>query len=227
MALSALSCNEDEIHTYSGPDAANIRINNSDSVEMSFLSFSPTVTEFTYEAALRIQGASKAYDRKIVLSLGDRTTGTAGTNFAVDTEVTIPAGEVSVLLPVVLYKTGLTETEGGYAVELVVTAGTDFIPGVYDRIKIGFSADFPSDWWASTGPVGAIPFMWGRCTKKKYELVYDYLGTIDLKSLAGWNYTPMIAIANALNSLLEQYEQEHGEPMLDYDNSKIWFSGST
>lgn len=99
--------------------------------------------------------------------------------------VTIPAGETSVIVPVKVYKKGLADIEGGLVVELVVGASKDFIPGVYGKMKLSFAGDFPKNWYASTtSDVGAIPYFWGKCTKNKYQFVFEHLGTIDLKDYA-------------------------------------------
>ena len=94
-------------------------------------------------------------------------------------------------------------------------------------MKLAFSGDFPKDWYSSTGDVGAIPFFWGKCTKAKYEFVYNYIGTIDLKQWANWDYTPIIAMQGELNAELDRIAAETGERVKDDDGSDMYFSANT
>ncbi|MFR7811312.1 MAG: hypothetical protein ACLU4N_19810 [Butyricimonas faecihominis] len=123
----------------------------------------------------------------------------------------------------------MADIEGGLVFELVIGTSDDFIPGVYGKMKLSFAGYFPKNWYASTtSDVGAIPYFWGKCTKNKYQFVFEHLGTIDLKDYAGWNYTPIIAMQNELNAKLEKYAADHdGEWLPDDDGSKMWFSAGT
>ena len=230
VSFFMISCSEDKIETYSGPDAVNMWIGTTrDSAEMSFLALEPTLTEYDFNVELRIQSGLRNEDRDVKINLGELTTAVAGENFEVAENVTIPAGETSVIVPVKVYKKGLADIEGGLVVELVIGTSDDFIPGVYGKMKLSFAGDFPKNWYASTtSDVGAIPYFWGKCTKNKYQFVFEHLGTIDLKDYAGWNYTPIIAMQNELNAKLEKYAADHdGEWLPDDDGSKMWFSAGT
>lgn len=222
-----VACQEDEIETYHGPDAVNLLVQRKDSAEFSFLNAAPSLQEYIFEIEVQIQTIVQDRDRVVNLGLGDRTTGKLGTNFEVAKSVTIPAGETTVILPVKVFKEGLKDIEGGLVADIVVEPSVDFIAGVYGKMKLAFSGDFPKDWYSSTGDVGAIPYFWGKCTKAKYEFVYNYIGTIDLKQWANWDYTPIIAMQGELNAELDRIAAETGERVKDDDGSDMYFSANT
>lgn len=222
-----VACQEDEIETYHGPDAINLLIQRKDSAEFSFLSAPPSLEEYVFEVEVQIQTVAQDKDRVVNLGIGKYTTGELGTNFEVAKNVAIPAGETSVILPVKVFKEGLKDIEGGLVADIIVEPSADFVAGVYGRIKLKFSGDFPQNWYSSTGNVGAIPYIWGRCTKAKYEFVYNYIGTIDLKKWASWDYNIIIAMQNELNAELDRIAAETGERVKDDDGSDMKFSATT
>lgn len=227
MQVIFVACQEDEIETYHGPDAVNLLIQRKDSAEFSFLSAAPSLQEYVFEVEVQIQTVTQDRARVVNLGIGSRTTAKLDTNFEVAQSVTIPAGEVSAILPVKVFKKGLKDIEGGLVADIMVEPSADFVAGVYGKIKLVFSGDFPMDWYSSTGNVGAIPYMWGKCTKAKYEFVYNYIGTIDLKQWAGWDYNPIIAMQNELNGELDRIARETGKRVKDDDGSDMWFSSTT
>ena len=95
------------------------------------------MTEYDFNVELRIQSVLRNEDRDVKINLGELTTAVAGENFEVAENVTIPAGETSVIVPVKVYKKGLADIEGGLVVELVIGTSDDFIPGVYGKGKEG------------------------------------------------------------------------------------------
>lgn len=222
-----VACQEDEIETYHGPDAVNLLVNSRDSAEFSFLNAAPSLEEYVFEVEVQIQTVSQDRDRVVNLGIGSRTTGVLGTNFEVAKSVTIPAGETSVVLPVKVFKAGLKDVEGGLVADIAVEPSADFVAGVHGKMKLMFSGDFPKEWYSSTGDVGAIPYFWGKCTKAKYEFVYNYIGTIDLKKWANWDYTPIIAMQGELNAELDRIAAETGERVKDDDGSDMYFSANT
>lgn len=228
VAFFIAGCNEDEIETYSGPDAVNLQIQRKDSAEFSFLTVDPLIEEYTFNVEVRIQSVMQERERVVNIGLGERTTGEQHVNFEVADKVTIPAGETSVILPVKVFKKGLVDIEGGLVADIKVLPSVDFIPGVYGKMKLAFSGDFPKDWYSSSGDVAAIPYMIGKCTKAKYQFVFEHLKTIDLVAYASWNYAPIIALRDELNNKLDQYAAANGGKRLpDDDGSDMYFSANT
>lgn len=223
-ALSFVACQEDEIEKYSGPGAVNMRIFGRDSAEFSFLTVAPKTEEYVFNVDVNIQTVIADYDRTVNIGLGERTTGVLGTNFEVADQVVIPAGETSVVLPVKVFKQGLVDIEGGLVADIVVKTSDDFIGGVHDKVKLAFSGDFPKDWYSSSGDLAAIPFMIGKCTKAKYQFLFDHIGTIDLVDYASWDYGPIIALRSELNAKLDRIAAENGGVRLkDDDGSDMIF----
>ncbi len=62
------------------------------------------MTEYDFNVELRIQSVLRNEDRDVKINLGELTTAVAGENFEVAENVTIPAGETSVIVPVKVYK---------------------------------------------------------------------------------------------------------------------------
>lgn len=225
--ILAVSCGEDQIATYSGPDAANLQINRKDSAEISFLSFEPSVSEYIFEVEVQVQSVLSDKNREVKVGIGEKTTAVAGTNFEMPDHVVIPAGAVSVVLPVKVFKEGLADIDGGVVVEIVVLPSADFVGGVKAKMKLSFSGDFPKAWYASNDVNTASRFL-GKCTKAKYQFVYDYLGTIDLAPYSDWTYTKMQALVTDLNTALDKYAADHGgERLKDDDGSDMRFSANT
>ncbi|MEG2791621.1 MAG: DUF4843 domain-containing protein, partial [Odoribacter sp.] len=205
ISLFAVSCSEDQIANYSGPDAINLRINQKDSAETSFLAMDPAISEYTFNVEVEIQSLMVEKDREVNFALGNRTTAVVETNFVTPLKITIPAGKTSAILPVTVYKKGLVDVPGGLAVELVVLPSTDFVPGVYGKVKLAFSGDFPKNWYSSKGNASILNSFIGKCTKNKYQFVFDYLKTIDMAAYTGWDYGPMTALKDELNTKLDAY----------------------
>lgn len=228
LAFFMASCSEDEVETYSGPNAINLLIQNRDSAEFSFLTVDPSMQEYVFNVGVQIQSEKKDKDREVRFGLGDRTTAVLGKNFEMTEKIVIPAGETSVIFPVKVYKEGLVDIEGGLVVDLEVLPSSDFSAGVYGKMKLSFSGDFPKDWYSSNGDVAAIPFIIGKCTKAKYQFVFEHLKTIDLIAYASWEFGPIMALQAELNNKLDQYAIDHqGERLKDDDGSDMWFSANT
>ena len=222
--LMFVACQEDEINRYAGPDAVNMLIFGKDSAEFSFLTVDPKLEEYVFDVDVNIQTEIADYDRTVNIGLGERTTGILGTNFEVADQITIPAGKTSAVLPVKVYKQGLVDIEGGLVADIVVKTSDDFIGGVRDRVKLVFSGDFPKDCYSSSGDVAAIPYMIGKCSKAKYQFLFEHLGTIDLIAYASWNYTPIIALRNELNAKLDKIAADNdGVRLKDDDGSDLIF----
>lgn len=225
LLFLAAACSEDAVSTYSGPAAINLQINQKDSAEISFLSLAKETNEFVFEVEVNIQSEIADKDREVKFGLGERTTGISGTNFEMPTRVVVPAGETSVILPVKVFKAGLVDVDGGLVAEVVVLPSADFVSGVLGKIKLTFSGDFPKTWFVD-GYSFWVPYSLGKCTKAKYQFVYDYLGTIDLT--AHENMNKSIALAGQLNTALDKYAADHGGVRLkDDDGSDMKFSNNS
>lgn len=228
VAFFIAACSEDEIETYSGPEAINLRIQKRDSAEFSFLTVDPSIEEYIFNVEVYIQSVVQDRERIVRFGLGDRTTAERNTNFDFADQLTIHAGETSVILPVKVLKEGLVDIEGGLVADIQVLPSEDFVPGVYGKMKLSFSGDFPKNWYSSSGDVAAIPYMIGKCTKAKYQFVFDHLKTIDLVAYASWDYNPIIALRDELNKKLDQYAAANeGKRLPDDDGSDMYFSAST
>lgn len=82
VSFFMISCSEDKIETYSGPDAVNMWIGTTrDSAEMSFLALEPTLTEYDFNVELRIQSVLRNEDRDVKINLGELTTAVARRKF--------------------------------------------------------------------------------------------------------------------------------------------------
>ena len=223
-AFSFVACQEDEIEKYSGPDAVNLLISGRDSAEFSFLTVDPKMEEYVFNVDVNIQTVIADYDRTVIIGVGERTTGVLGTNFEVADQVVIPAGETSVVLPVKVFKQGLVDIEGGLVADIVVKTSDDFIGGVHDKVKLAFSGDFPKDWYSSKGDIYAFSLLMGKCTKAKYQFVFEHIGTIDLVAYSGWDYNPITALRDELNAKLDRIAADNGGVRLkDDDGSDMIF----
>ena len=60
----------------------------------------------TLTVELRIQSVLRNEDRDVKINLGELTTAVAGEHYELAENVTIPAGETSVIVPVKVYKKG-------------------------------------------------------------------------------------------------------------------------
>lgn len=223
ICLLGFSCSEDEVATYSGPEAVNILINGKDSAEMSFLSLDPDVSEYIFNVEVSLQTELANRDRTVKFGLGPNTTAKDNENFVMVNSLTIAKGEVSAILPIKVFKAGLSDIEGGIVAEILILPSDDFVPGVYPKMKLTFAGDYPKTWQTTKGNDFWLGYNLGRCTKAKYEFVYTILGTIDLTPY--WDMYPSMNLATRLNQELDNWALNNGGKRLpDDDGSDMKFS---
>lgn len=222
--LLAPACSEQQVEVYHGPVAANIvldgRADVHDSVEMSFLQFLPSVTDYTFDLVVRLQTTIIDQPRTVYLEVGESTAPEAGYEFP--REVVIPAGEGTAALPVKVFRTSLPDGGASLAFEVVVREHGDFTGGVYGTMKVKYGNEYPDSWVCTKSYAWLFDYFLDDSSIAKYKIVYSVLGTIDVGDnpyvTHGNDWTGMYTFIDLLNAEIERIEAETGKPYLDDDN---------
>lgn len=218
--LMLTGCSQKEIEGWVGTDYARIVgpsvwTLDTDSMEYSFASYPASVTTFTVDASVWIEGANADYDRTVFLKVDGGTTAPAAA-YSVPASVTVPAGQGRVSLPIVLNRiSDLARQKYVLQVSLDDSQG-QLKSGVkqWQTLTIKFSdiLSRPKNW------NDLEEFFGATYSDTKYRFIIDTLGFGSFTYLeAGgmswgemWNYH--LLVVDALN----KYNEAHsGHPLTD------------
>ncbi|KAA6337899.1 hypothetical protein EZS27_014050 [termite gut metagenome] len=219
------SCKEDEIEVYSGPAAIDLSI--AGTSDWSFM-INVAESEYIFNINLSAVGYLENKDRIVKFFVGERSTAPS-TSYEIPSSVTIRAGESKGTTTLKVKKAGLGETDI-YSLVLKIDPSGDFTGGIRDSVAVSFTRDFPKSWYSSDGQSdgGAAGYYLGKCTHAKYQVVFDFLGNIDLIDYSGWFDGSASNLAIALNNAVAAYNSLHPDnPKKDDDGSDLVFSPST
>jgi len=226
LTLSAImiSCQEDKIHVYNGPDA--ISISTEFSRTFSFLSVPKDHATHDFILRLTAMGYYSDRDRTVRLSVGDSTTATPQM-YNVPSTVTMPAGEYIVAFPVTIIRDGVEET-GSPLLIIRIEPSEDFALGLSTNIRLTFTKEYPTSWYSSGPYYSMLGYYMGKCDKAKYEFVYEFLGTVDLVDWSDGFGTQTSILTAALNAAITAYNAANpGNTLKDSSGMDMWFSPST
>lgn len=220
VVVISVSCKEDEIEVYHGPDAINLFVEvnkkqvNSAQVPLGFLN--DEIQDSTINLIANIQGVTAMFDRVVKLEIPDSVEAVIDVNYSFVKESILKAGQTTVKIPFKIKRTGLINLNNGMEIIVTVAQSSDFSAGVKPSVSIIATDAMPTQW---IGYTMWFPYYFGVCTKTKYKFVYETLGIYDFTSV-GSDYNVLKVYKNYLNSKLDEYEIIHGARLWDVDLNK-------
>ncbi|MPM41300.1 hypothetical protein SDC9_87950 [bioreactor metagenome] len=207
-------------------DEARIRIEGpekwvvkTDSLEFSFVTSPPEVSEITMDVTLHVMGNAQNHDRVVNLTVVQGKT-TAGSNhYTLPLQVTIPANELSAIMPVVLKRTPDLQ-ENTVRLYIEVAESQDFKPGVKERdhilIKWNDILTMPKNW-------DDLEEFFGNFSIVKYRFIINITGVSEFDtSVMSWaqlmNYKIMLK-----NALDQHNAANPTNPLTDENGQFITF----
>lgn len=197
------SCKEDEIDLFSGKSALFIGVkmderstpeNDMDSVRNVSFGFTE-LEETTVNFMIRLQGIPGKEDRKVKIKV--EGTAVKGTDYELNELVVLPAGAHYVLIPCKLIRNpSLIDVEKEIKIGLIADEEFEVPDNIKARLKV--SDGIPTE-WVNNSFAG---YIFGSCTKIKYQLFYDMMGYYDLGEVL---YGDLNNIAKYLNKKIEDY----------------------
>jgi len=171
-------CKEDVPTIFAEPDGIYFSAP-ADSITYTFAKYPNRVSD-TLKIPVTVLGNPSGTDRTITIEklTGTDINGTEGVHYKLLQPYTIPAGKVTTMLPVVIYKTGDMDSLW-INFKFQLKANENFVSGISAKtslkIKVGFLQK-PSSWGEYNG------FQWagnsaefGTWTKTKYKVILDAL----------------------------------------------------
>jgi len=176
--LPIAGCKEDVPTVFAEPDGIYFSAP-ADSMTYTFAKY-PTRLSDTLKIPVTVLGKPTDKDRTISLEKlsGADINGTEGVHYKLLQPYTIPAGKVSTMLPVVIYKTGDMDSLS-FNFKFQLKANENFVSGISAKtslkIKVGYLQK-PPTWGDLTGLQWAgYSLNMGTWTKTKYKVVLDAL----------------------------------------------------
>ncbi|GAA4298766.1 hypothetical protein GCM10023163_20010 [Aestuariibaculum suncheonense] len=117
VALTFLSCGNDEIMTYEGNDVIYykwavegvnpqfFRPYYTDSTNITFAYELPEVEELVFDIPIKVQGTTRAFDREVNVVVMESSTAQRDVHFSIPAQIAILADSINGNLPVTLYRT--------------------------------------------------------------------------------------------------------------------------
>lgn len=227
MLLTVAACKKQDTIYYQGAEAISFYLNQYevDSLDYTFAYDAVPKDKDTILLKMRIQGATKDFDRVIQLKVGEGSTAVANQDYILPS-VVVPAKAVVVDYPVILLNSSKLLTSRVHLV-LEVGESEDFKPGVLGRevggttainkYKISFN-NIPEEpgYWAS------IAYYFGSHSIVKHRFMIKTLGISDFsyESIGAYGlYNYPVALRNALS----KYEDENGGPLIDEKGFPVTF----
>jgi hypothetical protein len=176
--LPFAACKEDVPTIFAEPDGIYFSAP-ADSMTYTFAKY-PTRLSDTLRIPVTVLGKPAGTDRTISLEKlsGADINGTEGVHYKLLQPYIIPAGKVSTMLPVVIYKTGDMDSLS-FNFKFQLKANENFVSGISAKtslkIKVGYLQK-PPTWGDLTGLQWAgYSLNMGTWTKSKYKVVLDAL----------------------------------------------------
>lgn len=230
LALPLLlgSCSKQEIPSWGSTDYARIVgpsvwTLNTDSMEYSFASSPATVTSFTVEAEVWVEGANAEYDRTIYISIDDATNAPSS-SYSLPPSVVIPAGEGRASLPIELKRVSELASSKYTLKVSIDDSRSDIQTGVsaWHSLTIKFSdiLSKPKNWDDLSEFFGAT------YSDTKYRFIIDTLGFGEFTYLEtnGMSWGEMWNYRLILVGALDEYNAAHpGNPLTDENGSIVSF----
>jgi len=218
--LLLVSCSEDQIQTYNGPEAINLFVLNNqkqvNSAQLPLGFLDDNIVDSTVYLIANIQGTVVDHDRIITLQVPDSLKSADSIIFKFPKKVILPAGEYSVQFPLKVERQGLDSFSNGLNIVVQVKSNDEFIGGVYNYTTVVATNSMPTQW---IGYTYWFPNRLGQCSKTKYRFVYKMLGFYDFTPIA-YDYNTLDVYKNYLNVKLDEYEVQHGVRLWDPDLNK-------
>jgi hypothetical protein len=171
-------CKEDVPTVFAEPDGIYFSAP-ADSITYTFAKYPHRVTD-TLKIPVTVLGKATDKDRTITLEKlsGTDINGTEGVHYKLLQPYIIPAGKVTTMLPVVIYRTGDMDSLS-FTFKFQLKANENFISGISTKtslkIKVGYLQK-PPTWGDPTGIQWAgYSLNMGTWTKTKYKVVLDAL----------------------------------------------------
>ena len=176
--LPFVSCEEDVPLLFSSPDGIYFSTP-SDSLFYTFAKY-PNRTADTLKIPVTVLGNAAAVDRAISVEkiVETEINGAEGVHYKLLPPYTLPAGKITTLIPVVIYKTGDMDSLT-INFKLKLSENENFVSGIsakaFLKIKAGFLQKPPT--WGEFGGTQWAGFStnFGTWTKTKYKVILDAL----------------------------------------------------
>lgn len=228
VAVGLTSCSKDEISGWMGTDYVRIVgpevwTLNTDSMEYSFAAYATSVTTFTVEARVYVEGTNADVDRTVYVKVDDATTAPAA-SYTFDEAVTIPAGQGYGTLDITLHRIPSLETTK-YVLKVALDDSRNTLKGGvkdWQTLTVKFSdiISRPKNW-------GDLEEFFGATySDTKYRFIINTLGFGSFTYLEPggmswgemWNYRLIVVGA------LYDYNAAHpGSPLTDESGRPVSF----
>jgi hypothetical protein len=224
IGLLVLSSCENDGFYYQ--DEARIRIEGpyrwavgTDSLEYSFITSPPEVSEITLEISLHVMGLAAPRDRIAKVRVVAEKTTAGSSHYSMPMEATIRANELTAILPLTLHRTNDLQ-EQTVRLDIAVDESVDFKSGVVERnhllVKWNDILSMPNNW-------DELVEFFGAFSMVKYRFMINTLGVTEFDTtVMSWaqlmNYK--IVLQNALN---EYNAANPGNPLRDENGQFVTF----
>lgn len=219
-------CKKEEVPFFSGKPGINFYLSQSqiDSLTYSFAYNLEELDKDTVFLRMRVMGAAADHPRHIKIEAGEGTTARAGEHYALP-ETYLPAGELEVDYPVVIFNTPeMLQQVFDLILDVapsehlgIGARGAYITPGrAVSRYKIKMTniLEQPAYW-------GQVQSVFGPFSQVKYRFMVRVLGMTDF-SLNSIGTSGRFNYPLALRIALAEYEEENG-PLIDENDILVTF----
>jgi hypothetical protein len=231
-AIAPVSCREDEIEGYNGPESMNLALAGSDP-DMTFLDYAPDVMTHTFEMEARLVGYAAGAPRTVEIAvietmIDGRAAEIPAAAYTIPATVTLAAGEHTAPVALVVNRDAIAD-QGAYEVVVGVVDNKDFSGGYNRSLKLSFTRAFPTEWYDSL--VAGTPYMsWGgywlgACTKARYKYFYEYFKQVDIAPWSTGMMTMMPYITDMNNQIIiynSQFGDDQSKWLKDDDGTNLY-----
>lgn len=221
-----LSCTKDEISFYEGQDGISFFIDQyaADSLDYSFAFALEEKEKDTLWLDMRVMGYAADYDRPIHLVPTAQSTARQGVDYVLP-DVVLPAGELYVRFPVVIFNTPEMKTRS-FKIVLRVNESDDFISGA-EGLELGGSKSLNTMKMTVSNqylePVYWVDVMsdFGAFSETRYRFMVEATG-FTIFSFEALGYNRFFNLPVALRNALDEYVAVHG-PLIDEYGQEVTF----
>jgi hypothetical protein len=226
MIIGLLVLNSCENDGFYYQDEARIRLEGpyrwavgTDSLEFSFITSPPDVSEITLEVSLHVMGVAVPHDRIAKIKVIEEKTTAESNQYSLPLQVIIQANELLAIMPLALYRTNDLQ-DHTVRLYLAVDESSDFKQGVIERshllVKWNDILSMPNNW-------DNLVEFFGAFSMVKYRFMINTLGVTEFDTNV-MSWAQLMHYKIVLQNTLNEYNFANpGNPLRDENGQFVTF----